>query len=105
VPPKDLDCAVSSGVVARRRGRSGVGGFSQKADEIGHEFGGGVRAEHLVWSVNKDDTAQEGLHQSDCLSIGQRDDGHVAGCGVNHAKGLSLAREGQSLALEIHGAP
>jgi hypothetical protein len=34
--------------MAQRCGRSGVGGFSQKAEEIRHEFGGGVRVEHRV---------------------------------------------------------
>jgi hypothetical protein len=90
-PPKDLDCVVSSGIMAKHRGRSGVGGFSQKAGEIGHEFGDGVRAEHLGWPMHEDNTVQKGLHQSGCLSIGQRDDGHVARGGVNRTKGLSVS--------------
>jgi hypothetical protein len=53
--------------------------------------------------MNEDNTVQKGLHQSNCLTVGQGDDSHVAGCGVNYTKGLSLAREGKSLALKVHG--
>ena len=76
------------------RGCPGVGGFSQEADEIRHEFSGGVGVEHFGRSVDEDNTVEKGLHQSSCLSIWQRDNGHVAGGGINNAEGLGFARQG-----------